>query len=1520
MDTLIVPGVQLSPVKAFDQVVETRAEKREHLRGRNNVTSCRSPTREFDTRQIKNELKEKRHQEFLRRRSVSPEPGSVKKKRSPRPFSMRHYSSFSKSEKLHSNIPNTPTSNGRPLILKPNSSINDGPSTNEWALLWSEQVTPMRQEKGHARTQASTSTSAMKELNQHRTKSTDKRENSVNAQKTSTKTLTRTENIHQIFSVQTENIRQKKIMRDTSGQTESGLVTVKESDIQRLADYLQEALWREETLKKKLAALQESTTNLLNSSNKMWTARCSEDLLRNKIKTLEAQLQVCLQKFPKDGVKKLVLQMEKQKLVYEEKAMVAVQKATQEKTEALSNAETLKEALITAKAESVRWQSLYEELKLTSAQLRENQHLNNEQLQQLQNQVELLRARETELRNEGVLLRQEKQELEYNVCLLKEDNRILREELQHLRGKTLRPQNGSTESQDFEMQGPLMSEEAEPRLPVRRDSQVEEQLRQTQEKLLRKERECEELQTELHAMEHECQSSQARLSQCRDELRQLSNHRRRPESCVAVSHPPHTDLQPLSFTHIYLHVPQNTPRVIEEMNLCWSRVSVRVKLKEVRDSKGEAIQALVKGLNRFDKSNSYSYVESERLGRKTYKEQYVYIYRNNVLEVKEHYQYPKREGDGTNETDVFSRQPFIVRFHSPTTLVKDFVLIGQHTCPKNAMKEIDELYNVFKGIYKKWKTDNVMILGDLNAGCSYVTIKGWRAVRLRSDPSFRWLIGDEQDTTVRQKTHCAYDRIIVHGREIISCIVPGSAKPFNFKENFHLTEEEALEMEQRLTDLLSDALSETSVPSHPDGDFEFENLQFDERFEDKTICHEDLPTKEDGALLQEATGQTAVLSSMETKDVYMAENAEEQDDDDEDFQGVGVMRMGITPEEDYTSSDGDSEQGSAVSGEDEEDEGEDTGAGEEAGDLLMSVCCSDEFCDGNKEDRIFAEGQPLVPEGAENPQVRNEEQGESESDEEVAYLDRVPERGRTQMMMKGDGIEEDEQEREEEQQKDLSDLECESMKIEQEEKFLTRHFKQEVENPYIDGPAKGSLESPEISTPKLQDLFAEVDSEKYVEKMRDFSGEEHQEAGESFAEYPSDFSSCEYVEDGGKNQESKHQSYASACSADSGSVEKQNIHLERAAAWMVRAEATDEEGDEYLYSRDLEADADKFRSLDVEIGAKDGGDIEIVEHVLARSDDGVETDESHGYSSSDDEAQVKGSDEELSGNMHLQELEENEQPGETHSGSCALFARWSSSDSHNRADPTDLFRDWDRDVLTDILLSEDLLTTEDTDNAVTSLSDVTQSPAEDVNSYSVVQTGDTKVTSPSNQGSLDDSFFFNSELEASGVHELGKLGDDEYEDERNWEQEQERIKAFYDFYDDNDEENGREGRQIKVQFCIDHLSQVIHYESDSSDRDSLSSSTDREEDLSSAETSEELKEPVETTQMQSSRDPPNTEPPETVPYLMSNQSNTQICTRKQKCVNMLKVVLTMGVVILTGLLMFWLVTDQAGWVDHASFF
>jgi hypothetical protein len=65
----------------------------------------------------------------------------------------------------------------------------------------------------------------------------------------------------------------------------------------------------------------------------------------------------------------------------------------------------------------------------------------------------------------------------------------------------------------------------------------------------------------------------------------------------------------------------------------------------------------------------------------------------------------------------------------------------------------------------------------------------------------------------------------------------------------------------------------------------------------------------------------------------------------------------------------------------------------------------------------------------------------------------------------------------------------------------------------------------------------------------------------------------------------------------------------------------------------------------------------------------------------------------------------------------------------------------------------------------------------------------------SNQGSVDDGFFFTHEDEASGIAELRYDGD-EYEDSRNWEDEQERIQAFYKFYNESDGEIDQEGEHV----------------------------------------------------------------------------------------------------------------------------
>lgn len=175
---------------------------------------------------------------------------------------------------------------------------------------------------------------------------------------------------------------------------------------------------------------------------------------------------------------------------------------------------------------------------------------------------------------------------------------------------------------------------------------------------------------------------------------------------------------------------------------------------------------------------------SEPLGRDNYKEMYLFVYRTETLSVMDSYCYPDPE-------DVFSREPFIVKFSSPNTAVKEFVLVPLHSAPHNAVAEIDALYDVYLHVIDKWGTDNILFLGDFNADCNYVKQHDWANIRLRTSEIFKWLIPDSADTTVGN-SDCAYDRIVVCGSRLRKCIVPNSATVNNFQKSFGLDQTAAL--------------------------------------------------------------------------------------------------------------------------------------------------------------------------------------------------------------------------------------------------------------------------------------------------------------------------------------------------------------------------------------------------------------------------------------------------------------------------------------------------------------------------------------------------------------------------------------------------------------------------------------------------------------------------------------------------------------------------------------------------------
>ncbi|XP_041713964.2 deoxyribonuclease gamma [Coregonus clupeaformis] len=231
-------------------------------------------------------------------------------------------------------------------------------------------------------------------------------------------------------------------------------------------------------------------------------------------------------------------------------------------------------------------------------------------------------------------------------------------------------------------------------------------------------------------------------------------------------------------------------RVMHTLTRIVSRCDICV-LQEVKDTRGNAIKTLVGTLNRYD-NHHYKYVASGGLGRTPEdQEQYVYLYRNETVELTDQYQYADKKEGGV---DAFSRDPFVVRFQAKETVIGDFALIPLHTTASDAIKEIDKLYDVFEEIKMKWNTENVMFLGAFNAGCGHMTRQDKADIRLFSKPGFFWLIRDQADTIVGDTTSCAYDRIVVHGQPFLKAIKPYSAQVFNIANEYKLSMGRVLEV------------------------------------------------------------------------------------------------------------------------------------------------------------------------------------------------------------------------------------------------------------------------------------------------------------------------------------------------------------------------------------------------------------------------------------------------------------------------------------------------------------------------------------------------------------------------------------------------------------------------------------------------------------------------------------------------------------------------------------------------------
>ncbi|XP_056144272.1 deoxyribonuclease-1 [Lampris incognitus] len=213
-----------------------------------------------------------------------------------------------------------------------------------------------------------------------------------------------------------------------------------------------------------------------------------------------------------------------------------------------------------------------------------------------------------------------------------------------------------------------------------------------------------------------------------------------------------------------------------------------ILIQEVRDADLSATKKLMQHINKGSPQIRYRHIVSEPLGRSSYRERYLFLYREQSVSVVKNYTYD--DGCEPCGTDTFSREPFVVMFSSNDAAVRNFVLIPQHTSPDSALKEVDALYDVVDDVRARWKTNDIVLLGDFNAGCNYILGSEWDKIRLFTDKNFHWLITDKMDTTVTY-THCPYDRIVVT-TDMMRGVLRGSAQVYNYMKDLHLSQSLAL--------------------------------------------------------------------------------------------------------------------------------------------------------------------------------------------------------------------------------------------------------------------------------------------------------------------------------------------------------------------------------------------------------------------------------------------------------------------------------------------------------------------------------------------------------------------------------------------------------------------------------------------------------------------------------------------------------------------------------------------------------
>jgi len=183
--------------------------------------------------------------------------------------------------------------------------------------------------------------------------------------------------------------------------------------------------------------------------------------------------------------------------------------------------------------------------------------------------------------------------------------------------------------------------------------------------------------------------------------------------------------------------------------------------------------------------SKYESVVGPRLGRTSSKEQYIFLYDSERIQLA-------RQSVTTvsDPEDLLHREPLVARFRvrsQPAENAFTFTLVNIHTDPDETDTELDALADVFRRVQNDGSNeDDIILLGDLN-------VDEYHLGRLGRLPNIAWAISGVKTNTRRTK---AYDNIVFDQKATVE--YRGQSGVLDLLAEYGLSKDEALQVSDHL--------------------------------------------------------------------------------------------------------------------------------------------------------------------------------------------------------------------------------------------------------------------------------------------------------------------------------------------------------------------------------------------------------------------------------------------------------------------------------------------------------------------------------------------------------------------------------------------------------------------------------------------------------------------------------------------------------------------------------------------------